>query len=112
MKELLNVGIQPNMLLCRCDRPIPENERRKIALFCNVRPQAVIAALDVDTIYAVPISYHEEGMDREVLRHFGLPFDIEPDLSRWQRIVDIGARAGGRGADRRRRQVHQPARQL
>ncbi len=89
VKELLNVGIQPNMLLCRCDRPIPENERRKIALFCNVRPSAVIAALDVDTIYTVPISYHEEGMDREVLRHFGLPFEGEPDVSRWQRIVDV-----------------------
>ena len=88
VKELLNVGIQPQMLLCRCDRPIPENERRKIALFCNVRPQAVIAALDVDTIYAVPISYHAEGMDREVLRHFGLPAEHEPDLSRWQQIVD------------------------
>src|SRR6201994_4054157 len=88
VKELLNVGIQPQMLLCRCDRPIPENERRKIALFCNVRPQAVIAALDVDTIYAVPMSYHAEGMDREVLRHFGLPAEHEPDLSRWQQIVD------------------------
>ena len=66
VKELLNVGIQPQMLLCRCDRPIPENERRKIALFCNVRSEAVIAALDVDTIYAVPGSYHAEGMDREV----------------------------------------------
>ncbi len=88
VKELQNVGIQPQMLLCRCDRPIPENERRKIALFCNVRPEAVIAALDVDTIYAVPISYHGEGMDREVLRHFALPFDREPDLSRWQDIVD------------------------
>jgi CTP synthase len=88
VKELLNVGIQPQMLLCRCDRPIPDNERRKIALFCNVRPEAVIPALDVETIYAVPISYHAEGMDREVLRHFALPFDTEPDLSRWQRIVD------------------------
>ena len=88
VKELLNVGIQPQMLLCRCDRPIPENERRKIALFCNVRAEAVIAALDVDTIYAVPISYHAEGMDREVLRHFHLPADGEPDLSRWQDIVD------------------------
>ena len=88
VKELLNVGIQPQMLLCRCDRPIPENERRKIALFCNVRPQAVIAALDVDTIYAVPISYHAEGMDREVLRHFNLPAEGEPNLSRWQDIVD------------------------
>ena len=89
VKELLNVGIQPQMLLCRCDRQIPEAERRKIASFCNVRPQAVIAALDVDTIYAVPISYHAEGMDREVLRHFELPFETEPDLSAWQRIVDI-----------------------
>ena len=88
VKELQNAGIQPQMLLCRCDRQIPEGERRKIANFCNVRPQAVIAALDVDTIYAVPISYHEEGMDREVLRHFGLPFHEDPDLSAWQRIVD------------------------
>ena len=89
VKELQNAGIQPNMLLCRCDRQIPDNERRKIANFCNVRPQAVIAALDVDTIYAVPISYHEEGMDREVLRHFGLPFETDPDLSRWRHIVDV-----------------------
>ena len=88
VKELLNVGIQPQMLLCRCDRPIPDNERRKIALFCNVQPRSVIAALDVDTIYAVPVSYHAEGMDREVLRHFGLRADEPPDLSRWQEIVD------------------------
>ena len=88
VKELQNVGIQPQMLLCRCDRPIPENERRKIALFCNVRPEAVIAALDADTIYAVPISYHNEGMDREVLRHFGLPFEQEPELARWHQIVE------------------------
>jgi CTP synthase len=88
VKELLNVGIQPQMLICRCDRPIPETERRKIASFCNVRAEAVIPALDVSTIYAVPISYHEAGMDREVLRHFGLPFEAEPDLSRWRRIVE------------------------
>ena len=88
VKELQNVGIQPNMLICRCDREIPENERRKIASFCNVRAEAVIPALDIDTIYAVPISYHEAGMDREVLRHFDLPFESEPDLSHWQRIAD------------------------
>jgi CTP synthase len=88
VKELQVAGIQPDLLLCRCDRPIPGAERRKIALFCNVRPEAVIPALDVDTIYAVPISYHEEGLDREVLRHFGLPHDRAPDLSAWQRIVD------------------------
>ncbi len=89
VKELLNVGIQANMLICRADRPIPDNERRKIALFCNLRPAAVIAALDVDTIYDVPMSYHAEGLDREVLRHFDLPHATEPDLSRWQRIVDV-----------------------
>jgi CTP synthase len=88
VKELLNVGIQPQMLLCRCDRKIPDGERKKIALFCNVRTQAVITAIDVDTIYDVPINYHAEGMDREVLRHFDLPFDQEPNLSRWQSIVD------------------------
>ncbi|MEG3349203.1 CTP synthase [Novacetimonas sp. GS1] len=88
VKELQNVGIQPQMLVCRSDREIPTNERRKIASFCNVRPEAVIAARDVDTIYACPISYHAEGMDTEVLRHFGLPADHEPDLSRWERIVD------------------------
>jgi CTP synthase len=88
LKELQNVGIQPQILLCRCDRPIPENERRKIANFCNVRPQAVIAARDVDTIYACPLSYHAEGMDSEVLHHFGLPYDKEPDLSSWHRIVN------------------------
>ncbi len=87
VKELQNVGIQPHMLICRCDRPIPENERRKIASFCNVRTEAVVPALDVDTIYTVPISYHEAGMDREVLRHFGLNFEAEPDLTRWQNIV-------------------------
>ncbi len=88
VKELQNVGIQPQMLLCRSDRPLPDNERRKIANFCNVRPEAVISALDVDTIYACPISYHEEGMDTEVLRHFGLPHAGEPDLSGWHRVLD------------------------
>ena len=88
VKELQNVGIQPNMLICRCDRPIPENERRKIASFCNVRAEAVVPALDVNTIYAVPISYHEAGMDREVLRHFNLPYESQPDLTGWRRIVD------------------------
>ncbi len=88
VKELQNVGIQPHMLICRCDRPIPENERRKIANFCNVRVEAVIPALDVDTIYTVPITYHEAGMDREVLRHFGLPAAAGPDLTRWRDIVN------------------------
>jgi CTP synthase len=87
VKELLGLGIQPQILLCRCDRPIPENERRKIALFCNVRPEAVIPALDASSIYAVPLAYHDEGLDREVLRHFGLSVYGEPDMARWKRIL-------------------------
>ncbi|EFH09062.1 CTP synthase [Pseudoroseomonas cervicalis] len=87
VKELLGLGIQPQILLCRCDRPIPENERRKIALFCNVRPESVIPALDASSIYAVPLQYHQEGLDREVLRHFGLSIYGEPDLTNWKRIV-------------------------
>ena len=87
VKELLSVGIQPDLLLCRSDRPIPESERRKIALFCNVREQAVIPALDVDTIYGVPINYHQEGLDDQVFEHFGIEVN-EPYLSRWSDIED------------------------
>jgi CTP synthase len=87
VKELLAVGIQPDLLLCRSDREIPPNERRKIALFCNVRPERVIEARDVDTIYQVPIAYHAEGYDREVCRYFGLPDHPEPVLERWHTVV-------------------------
>ena len=87
VKELLGLGIQPQILLCRCDRPIPDNERRKIALFCNVRPESVIPALDAGTIYNVPLQYHAEGLDQEVLRHFNLSAWGKPDLRRWERIV-------------------------
>jgi len=87
VKELLSLGIQPQILLCRCDRPIPDNERRKIALFCNVRPEAVIPALDANTIYDVPLQYHAEGLDQEVLRHFNLSAWGKPNLRRWERIV-------------------------
>src|SRR5688572_5444199 len=87
VKELQAVGIQPDLLLCRADREVPADSRRKIAQFCNVRPSAVIQALDVDTIYAVPLAYHAEGYDGEVCRHFGIDTP-EPDLSKWQTIVD------------------------
>jgi CTP synthase len=86
-KELLGLGIQPDILLCRCDRPIPPAARKKIALFCNVRESRVIPALDIDTIYGVPVAYHLEGFDREVCRHFGLEAP-EPDLERWEAIVN------------------------
>jgi CTP synthase len=88
VKELLSVGIQPDALLCRADRPIPSEERRKIAQFCNVRPHAVIQALDVSSIYQVPIAYHAEGFDRVVLDYFGLDTSKEPDLSRWINIME------------------------
>lgn len=87
VKELLSVGIQPQILLCRTDRPIPESERKKIALFCNIKKECVIAAQDVDTIYVVPSNYHDQGFDEQVLRHFGLYKGKQPDLSRWHNIV-------------------------
>ena len=87
VKELLSVGIQPDLLLCRSDRPIPPEERRKIGLFCNVPEARVIPALDVANIYQVPISYHEQGFDAEVCAHFDLHSGPEPQLGRWQEIV-------------------------
>jgi CTP synthase len=94
-KELLALGIQPDILLCRCDRPIPPAAQRKIALFCNLRESRVIPAIDVDTIYSVPAAYHAEGFDREVCAHFGLDAP-EPDLERWQEIVDLIHKPEGR----------------
>ncbi len=89
VKKLQEYGIQPDMLLCRSQCPIPQNEKRKIALFCNIREENVIAALDVENIYQVPIAYSHEGMDRQVCKHFGIECDGEPDLSKWEKIVDI-----------------------
>ncbi|BAT60303.1 CTP synthase [Variibacter gotjawalensis] len=86
VKELLSIGIQPDILLCRTDRPIPKEERRKLSLFCNVRETAVIEARDVDNIYAVPESYHAEGLDIEVLHAFGIEQTGEPDISLWSNI--------------------------
>ncbi len=95
VKELRSIGIQPDILLCRADREIPENERRKIALFCNLRPSAVIQALDLKSIYDVPIAYHNEGLDREVLAAFGIEDAPEPDLSRWEEISNRVANPEG-----------------
>src|SRR5579871_4187693 len=89
VRELTGYGIQPDILLSRCEKPLPESERRKIAQFCNVRAEAVIPALDAASIYAVPLQYHAEGLDAEVLRHFGLSSPVPvPDLSGWADIVD------------------------
>ncbi|WP_420348287.1 CTP synthase [Pelagibius sp.] len=86
VKELQSVGIKPDILVCRSEREIPKDERRKIALFCNVREEAVIPALDVRSIYAVPRAYHEEGLDDEVCRHFGLEVG-QPTLESWDRVM-------------------------
>ncbi len=86
VRELRAIGIQPDILLCRSDRPIPESERRKLALFCNVRESAVIEARDVDNIYAVPEAYHAGGLDHEVLAAFGIENPPPPDLATWRLI--------------------------
>ncbi len=87
VKELRSIGIQPNIILCRCDRPVPEDEKRKIALFCNVRESSVIEARDLKTIYEAPIAYHKAGLDTELLRHFGVTVAPQPDLGKWDTIV-------------------------
>ena len=90
VKELLSIGIQPDILLCRADFPIPEKDKVKIALFCNVSKECVIPALNVDTIYNVPKSYHEEGLDKALLGYFGLNKEKEQkvDLSKWDNVVN------------------------
>jgi CTP synthase len=86
VKELRSIGIQPDILLCRCDREVPRSERKKIALFCNVREEAVIQALDVASIYDVPLAYHHEGLDAQVLAAFGIDGAPAPKLERWETI--------------------------
>ena len=86
VKELRSIGIQPDILLCRSDREVPKSERKKIALFCNVREEAVIQALDVASIYDVPLAYHREGLDEQVLGAFQITGAPKPDLTRWDNI--------------------------
>ena len=95
VKELRSIGIQPDILLCRADRPIPDGERRKIGRFCNVREEAVIQGLDARSIYDVPLAYHAEGLDHQVLEHFGIDNPPEADLSRWEGISQTLANPDG-----------------
>ncbi len=89
VRDLTALGIQPDVLVCRCEQPLPEGERAKIALFCNVRPEAVIPALDAASIYGVPSQYHAEGLDAEVLRAFDIdPDATAPEMRRWLDIED------------------------
>ncbi|WP_186395163.1 CTP synthase [Stappia sp. TSB10GB4] len=95
VKELRSIGIQPDILMVRCDRKIPDSERRKLSLFCNVREGAVIPAYDVKSIYDVPIAYHKEGLDEEVLAAFGITGAPALDLSRWTGISETLANPEG-----------------
>ncbi|XP_022778382.1 uncharacterized protein LOC111319932 [Stylophora pistillata] len=88
VKELLHVGIQPDILLCRCDRPIPEDARRKLALFCNVEPKNVLDALDVESIYEVPLRYRDNQFDLRVLEHFEMKPQAAPDMSPWENFIE------------------------
>ncbi len=88
VKELRSIGIQPHILLCRTDREIPREERRKLGLFCNVRESAVIEARDVASIYDAPRSYHAAGLDQEVLAAFGIEPAPKPDMSRWNAVME------------------------
>ena len=87
VKELRSIGIQPDVLLCRCEQPLPQSDRRKIALFTNVPEAAVISALDVDTIYRLPIWLHSQGLDDIVVKHLHLNVKSKADLSDWERTV-------------------------
>jgi CTP synthase len=87
VKELRSIGIAPDVLLVRCDRPIPDGEKKKLSLFCNVRESAVIQGLDVGSIYDVPMAYHNEGLDREILAALGISDAPEPDMSAWTDVT-------------------------
>ncbi len=89
VKELQGMGIQPDLLLCRTEDKIPKEQKSKIALFCNIKPETVIEALDASSIYEVPISYHKEGLDYQICKHFKLDVSKKPNLNRWENIVEI-----------------------
>jgi CTP synthase len=95
VKELQSIGLAPDVLVCRSEHPIPEKERAKIALFCNVRPDAVIPAYDLKTIYEAPLAYHREGLDQAVLDAFGIAPAPRPNLARWEDVMDRLTHAEG-----------------
>ncbi len=88
VKELRSIGIAPDILVCRSEQPIPQKERDKLALFCNVRPEAVIAAMDMETIYDAPLKYHAEGLDQAVLDAFGIDSAPQPKLDTWRDVSE------------------------
>ncbi|MEP1839175.1 MULTISPECIES: CTP synthase [Alphaproteobacteria] len=88
VKELQSIGIAPDILVCRSEQPIPEKEREKIALFCNVRKEAVVAAYDLKSIYEAPLAYHAQGLDQAVLDAFDISPAPKPDLAVWHDVYD------------------------
>ncbi|MDX1949433.1 MAG: CTP synthase [Rickettsiales bacterium] len=88
VKELRSIGIQPDILLCRTEYPISQSDKQKIALFCNLKPERVIEARDIDSIYKVPTEYHKEGLDVQILKKFGLDFESKPNLAIWEEISE------------------------
>lgn len=93
VKELLSIGIQPDIIVCRADRPIPENERNKIALLCNVDKNRVIQGVDQDSIYKAPLEYYKDGLDKELLNIFGIDQYKDADMTRWRQLMDISDNA-------------------
>ena len=91
VKSLMQQGIQADILLCRGQKTLSEDERKKIALFCNVSPEDVVNALDVKNIHEIPIAYHAQGLDVQILKHFHFDATQEPDLSKWQQLVDAAS---------------------
>ena len=95
VKELQGMGIQPDLLLCRTEDKIPNEQKSKIALFCNLKSDSVIEALDASSIYEVPLSYHQQGLDYEICKHFKLDLSKKPNLSRWEKIIEIQSSSEG-----------------
>lgn len=90
VRKLLEMGLSPNIIMCRSDSLIPDNEKRKIAMFCNVRPEDVISAPDTDNIYKIPLVYHNEGLDDRILNYFGIHSTAnKPDFSKWDKIKNV-----------------------
>ena len=110
VKELRSLGLQPDAIVCRSDRPIGRNLKEKISLLCDVPISGVISAPDAKSIYEVPLTLHQEGLDAELARHLGI--EGEPDLSEWEEPGAQGSDRDGPRPDRGRRQVRQPPRRL
>ena len=107
VKELRSIGIQPDILVCRSEKPLPQEQRKKIALFTNVQEKAVISAYDADDLYKIPQMMHEQGLDEIVARQLGL--DLPPaDLSEWEAIVEAKQNPTSRSKRRDGRQIHGP----